>query len=76
MITPPTAEVLKQYRLHTLRVGPLLFGARQSDDGLWHLDGRILPWVFFLPWSRGEGGGCMKIGGWMLGVMWRRADER
>jgi hypothetical protein len=45
----------------------LLFVARRSDDGLWHKDGRILPWLCVLPWAVARGT-SVKVGAWIVGV--------
>lgn len=57
-----------KHPLHVIRLfnGGLIIGALRSDDGLWEMDGRILPWLWF---RRGVGdlrGITIKIGGWMF----------
>ena len=75
---PETAERERAARqknpLRTLSIRGVLFGARRSDDGLWcrnlQTDQTPLPWLAWLPWRYGEGGGSVKIGAWIVGVMW------
>lgn len=71
MPTHAEKEALLKHPLHAWGIGDVSFGFRRSDDGLWHEDGRVLPWFCFLPWINPKlSGGKVKIGKWIFGLMW------
>ena len=56
---------------HRLRVWRLHISWRRATDGLWVQDGKLVPWLCFVPWSESTWAfGSMKIGAWMIGATW------
>jgi hypothetical protein len=63
---------MSQNKLKCFRLGPVVVGFKRSSDNKWERDGRMLPWLCFLPVrTPGFDGGSIIVGGIFLGIMWR-----